>query len=1082
MCDVPFPQCGQWRLHCNASCKGVLSGYWIRLRETALDSENTPIVEHASVFPLTSYLDQSGLARFCSELTSDKATIALPLIMIYPASCDVAMSGIDLAFEAVTAKPDDELCMTVLQTWKRMLELNIVLPDYLQSSACRALMKCDSNSVAAAAFFLEHLFDPCAEAPDHSDVRDLLLHFNMDATLVDLLINKWKQSALISDKVSIVKFQAMRICLVSDSYSPPPAAGHASYPSRQAAASRFFDEIMAYLTANPDLVARELTERVLRALRHYELDPSFTRLVPLLQQANLAPSELISVVRLINSMYDLIQPPDQTTIYPEDHGKCIAWTSLTSLLPELDHWEPALFGVDMSLAALTATPSTEQVMAILRTWKQLLDWCTPAASSITLIQATVDCLVSMSSSTCIEPAHFFIEQLYTPTATWTGPSFLPFYLDKLLFHCNMDSTLVDAFLSKWHSVQDAALLSVKCACLYRCLFEIKTDGSKSTATYVIKTDPMRYSNQVKAYCRIVDEMLACFRAKPSLISKHVNSHLLHGIAYYCLEAKYLPCLISVIKDAKLDKQVHDSLLKGVPDKCKVDTKTAPIVSTNYLVITSAHRHWLMLQKVLSPELCTWLSVHRRLLLDKVSTTNSAAAVLIALAAKDKLDMYLRNLYTCIGEEDADLPLLLEFTAQCEHLPLSDLASIAAIVSRISIGPPQLKLTYYRLVHKLVAAVCELPSFSWKVVNGRAAFVSTIGNAPILYSDSVRLVLHYLGFTIDVIVDNILSRRPAATLTVEAYDKINLAVLCPLDSELEPQNSSSSIDSSARLTVATRATRMQLFEKFMSKWSKAFHQESIDSSLLANANDRPVFSVTCLIERLDYLQGKLRSLPPAADKKYILPQPSARLPADVLAFLQGTLGTTTIKLSGNNNATACQALVNSIKQELSTTYLKDAIDVRPSRLANGKHCVSLTKVCVTLDDECRSISTRIQDLLTKYAKAKLEALPAAGHLGYSEEQTLQAKVAVADFVVGSCFPVILQSSTTSMSIDPLPSSSSSTSQPVATAIAAANNPNKEQQDLPLQVTESGHKRPAVDLTLSPVSAASKKAKLGDRKDV
>ena len=308
-------------------------------------------------------------------------------------------------------------------------------------------------------------------------------------------------------------------------------------------------------------------------------------------------------------------------------------------------------------------------------------------------------------------------------------------------------------------------------------------------------------------------------------------------------------------------------------------------------------------------------------------------------------MYIRNVYACVDDGDADLPLLLVFTKQCEQLSLADLATFAAILLRIPIASPQLEQAYYMLVHRMVAAVCDLPSFSFKVVNGRVAFVSTGESAPVFYSDSIQLVLNYLGFTMDVLTDNILVGRPADSLNddVLVYDKVDLALLCPLDSELEPQastSSSSATGGSARLTLAAKATRMELFGQFMGKWSKAFHQDSLDSSLLAKVDHRPLFSVICLIERLDYLQGKLRSLPSATDNKYVLHQPSARLPEDVLAFLQGTLGTTTIKLGGNNNATACQTLVNSIKQELSTTYLKDAIDVRPSRLANGKHCVSL----------------------------------------------------------------------------------------------------------------------------------------------
>lgn len=210
MCDVPFPQCGQWSLHCNASRKGALGNYWTLLRVAA--NKNTPIDTSANVVALTSYSDQADLARLCLELVSDKSTITLPLITIYPASCDVAMSGVDIALEAVTARPDDELCMTTLHTWRRMLNLNVVLPDSLQSDAFRALMKCDPSSINAAAFFLEQLFDPCAEVPCHS-ARDLLLHFSVDPILVNLLINRWNQSAESSVDIDNDKFETMRRCL-----------------------------------------------------------------------------------------------------------------------------------------------------------------------------------------------------------------------------------------------------------------------------------------------------------------------------------------------------------------------------------------------------------------------------------------------------------------------------------------------------------------------------------------------------------------------------------------------------------------------------------------------------------------------------------------------------------------------------------------------------------------------------------------------------------------------------------------------------------------------------------------------------
>ena len=1044
-----------------------------------------------------SLLDRVGLGQLHDELTSDKATLTLPLITIYPASCDVAMCGVDVVLNSLTASPNEKLCSAALHTWKSMKVAKATLPKQLQRYTFRALTKCDPESVDVAAYFLKYLFNPYAKdiIPNnnyHSDVRNLLLHFNMDLTLVDLVIKKFTASAPHSDHTSIDtarnKFEAMRCCLISDKCSPPPAADHASYPTRQAAASRFFGGIVDYLTANPDLIVKDLDERILKAVCHYQLDQGCIRLAVMLQHAKLTQAILIPTVRLINSVYELLLPPAQPLVLlAADDAKREAIANLATLLPTLDRWEPALFGVDMTLAALPASLSTELVMSILRSWKQLLEWDVPEARSITLTCTTVDLFVTKCARTCIEPARFFVEQLYTPSAAWAGQPASLFYLHKLLFHCNMDSTLVDVFLGKWRSCQEAALVDVKCACLQKCLFEFANEGSTSTVAYVMKTDP-RYSNQVSAYVRIVEEMLVCFRMKPELISKSVGRLFLHGIAHYGLEARCLPGLIAIIKVAKLDLPVRNQLLGGVLDQYKVEAKTAPKVATDYLgtsIPTLEWQLWLRLQKALWPNLSKSLSAHRKLLLGRVSSGATAEVVLSALKDKDIVDTYLRNVYCCIDEGDDDLATLLQFTTRCEQLPLPKLAALVTNLALVPIVPPRLKQAYHKLVHRMAVAVCELPSFPLRVVNGRPTFAAT--NEIVLHSDSAQLLLNYLGFTIDVLVNNIYSRRPADTLTEEAYDTIN-DLLCPLSSELEQQVSSSSsssstaADSSVRLTAAAKATRLTLFEKFMSKWRNVSRRDSLDEllngGLLSSASASAItgsLQLLSLVERLNALQGKRNALPPATKNKYVLHELPARLPVGVLTFLQSVEVSTTMSPIDENDLGACRALADSIKLELSVTYLKDAIDVRPIKQVNGKHCVSLIKVYVSIDDECRSYSTLVQGLVTDYAMAKVEALPAAGHLGYSEEQTTEAKLLATDFIIGSFFPIALQPNTASKRVDPLASSSSSTSQPVATAIAAANNPSKEQQDPQLQqALQSGHKRPAAT-SLSTSATVPKKPK-------
>ena len=1070
----------------------MLGGYWTRLRKVS--NKKAPIDTPANiVLLLTSYLNRAALKGLYDELRSEEVTITLPLIAIYPASCDVAMSGVDVAFDALCANPDDELFMTVLHTWKRMLDLNIALPDSLQSNAYDALMKCNSNSKYAVAFFIEHLFDPCAKAPKwcgynnyHNDVRSLLVHFNMDATLVDLVIKRWIKAALSSDVIGREKFQAMRVCLTFDQYTPPPAADHSSYPSYQAAASRFYDEILAYLTANSDLVAKVLTERILNAACHYQLDTSCVKLVPLLQHANLSPSALIPILRLVNSVYDLIPPPDQASIHPEDHCERIAWTSLASLLPDLVHWEPALFGIDMCLAALTASPSNEQAMSLLRSWKQLLDWGVPGAASIPLIQTTVDILVTKYDSTvCMEPAIYFIEQLYRLAANLFRPSPAPFYLHKLLFHCNMDSSLVDAFLDKWRSCRDIALVEVKCACLCQCLFklEIKMGGSTAAATYVLKTDPTRYLNHVNAYSRIVEEMLVCFRLKPALILKYANTFLLQGISHYMVEARCLPGLTTVIKDAKLDKQVHDSLLKCIPDKYKVDVKAALPLAVKYSNATQMH--WLKLQKALSNELRANLSAHRKLLLGKVSSGTTAEAVLDALASRDELDMYLNNLY-CIDEDDADLSLLLEFTALCERLPMPKVTALVSALSEVPIAPSQLKQAYYRLVHRSATKLCDLSPFPLKLVYGRATFAN---NSSSFYSESVQFVLNYLGFTIDVLVDNILAGRSVDTLTEEAYNKADLALLCPIDSELEPPNithywePSSGTNWGARLTAASKATRIKLFERFVRKWREALAHESFDKLLEGNVlypAASKSFQLLSLIGRLDHLRTKLRSLPPATDNKYALQEPPARLPVGVLVFLQGTHVSTTMSPKNENDLPACRALADSIKQELSETDLKDAIDVRPIKHANGKLCVSLTKVYVTTHEQCRSFSTLIHNLLTEYAKTKLQSLPNTADPAQSEQLKQLAELTLADFIAGRFFPTISPYSTGPVRSHTLSTtSSSSPPAPAAAPSPVVIRPGNEQHDPQLQYGTQPIRKRTATTTLPTSTQVLKRVKSNNK---
>lgn len=207
VCDVPALQCRQWSLHCDASRKGTPKGFWTRIKEMYTDKDipsevSVQLQRPVNVFPFTPHLDQGAIARLGTELRSDKSTLTLSLITIYPASCDVAIAGVGVVLEHFisdyTGKSfTHKLCLDTLQTVKPMRDLNILLPAGLQGTICRALMKCNRDTLDLAAYFLEHIFDLRVEADkgcyDHngaSYLRRFMEHFKMDAALVDVIINK----------------------------------------------------------------------------------------------------------------------------------------------------------------------------------------------------------------------------------------------------------------------------------------------------------------------------------------------------------------------------------------------------------------------------------------------------------------------------------------------------------------------------------------------------------------------------------------------------------------------------------------------------------------------------------------------------------------------------------------------------------------------------------------------------------------------------------------------------------------------------------------------------------------------------
>lgn len=538
----------------------------------------------------------------------------------------------------------------------------------------------------------------------------------------------------------------------------------------------------------------------------------------------------------------------------------------------------------------------------------------------------------------------------------------------------------------------------------------------------------------------------------------MNRFFLHGIAYYGLEARCLPGLITVIKHAKVDRQVEASIFKRFPDQCKTDITLQPTLSTKYLR-DSTKMHWFRLQKAISPELRASLYAHRKLLLGDGHFSSSVEDVLDALT----LD-YLMDVYGCIDEDDADLSNLVHFTALCEQLTIGKLSMLVLALSEVTIVPQQLKQAYYKLMHKLATDVCNLQSFPSDVSESNRSSVWVLVSVS-LRADIIQLVLHYLGFTTEVIVDNLLAGLPADTLTEEAHDSVDLALLCPLNSELESSSSASAATGTVRLTAAARATRMQLFEQFVLKWRKALHRDSLSDDvqyLFDRSTTSTSFELLIYIERLNYYQAKVTEILPLAPVPYKLPAHVAdKLSSSLDVVIASSEQSVSVQPAMPCDYVGCWALADEIQRELSTSYLKNAIRVRAS-VVKTKHCIVFEKLYAEYERLGRTLALHIRERLIGYANEKLLTLSSKHDQARLEALRIFSSDAYKNFRKGITFPLA------SFQITVIPEPSSPLSTPSgprsyvqgAITYAEQQNPQLHHQDSSVP----GQKRPALTVAI------------------
>ena len=447
--------------------------------------------------------------------------------------------------------------------------------------------------------------------------------------------------------------------------------------------------------------------------------------------------------------------------------------------------EVAMVGLEVALKVLRKVPSEALCMRILIAWDNMLkhnviidrwDW------HLTRI---VGDLSREDFAYSLDAVLYFVNHIYDPGykveeySEWDC-----FYLFPLLKRYQMSHELVGAFMDRIY-----ARTTYPGQLLLDAAIGLNPDGEPEGMLLIAKADSELYLRVKDEFMWLIDAFLDCLPLHIELFNQLTKSFMT-VIDHYELYS-VLPKLADAIKTLQVGHHKVAWLLRRVPADCRiVDIYALPQAT---LTSTSSSSSAL-------PETVTratawadfgWSLQHTitpAAFLAQLGDGMSLTEMLDSFKPQERLDGFIKHVYTSVAGEDADsYATLLSFTTLFETLSLPKLAGIVSILAQIPMLCPSIKQMYYKLIAKLCQQT--MIDFAPTPSTLNAGYAPLYKSQPLpiytiqYYARSLECLLRYMGFTMDVVLNNLIDGQCLIDLTEGSFDLQDVDTFCPLEAEL-----------------------------------------------------------------------------------------------------------------------------------------------------------------------------------------------------------------------------------------------------------------------------------------------------------
>ena len=332
LCDAPAGECKAWRNHCHATTKGKLRDFWKRqqkehakIHADKVRFEYTPrliLTNKPNIFlNLHSFLDRTGIIRLHEQLGRAESTCTFTLLTIWPSDCDIAVMGLKSAVNSLRSKLHHEECMSVLYTWRRLIELNIIIdhtPELISTMRDYICKHYPGDNIVAASYFIEHIYNPSTLPTEIHLVsyymHSFFNHFMMNNILIQLFVNK------VSACIPTVRGRLLMDAAANRGgygvYTLPiliPKNDIVMYIHYKSMIACLLDEYLVCLTQCSTVIG-VLKEHVFTAIDHYELYSYLPRLTEVIIRHKLSIRVLSKVI--VSIPYDYLYYQNPSTLRP----------------------------------------------------------------------------------------------------------------------------------------------------------------------------------------------------------------------------------------------------------------------------------------------------------------------------------------------------------------------------------------------------------------------------------------------------------------------------------------------------------------------------------------------------------------------------------------------------------------------------------------------------------------------------------------------------------------------------------------------------------------------------------------------